>query len=358
METPFAYICDTEGFYQHYGECWLDAFTMIFLFADGLKEITQPAIYNTPIEALNFRLLGDKDPRVLAQIRQFVTALRDRFIRHHWNQVIRRHTVLPRQMAKRGQGEQAYRMAASGACILDVNSEKNAIRTQENYVARGNFGGTKKDILQILQVLIALYDMPGLSYQLSTQILSPPLGTRYLLSEQITPPTPNDIAYWIVTETTPEADQHAVAFYSCGGNQYIYDNNYGPLPFPWKQLFVWVHENRKYGLKIGFMDASHLPMPCMELIYEWYPVVYAISPDGQTLMYSTICLNNTIYKSTIPYNPSELNKIVEMVKFRSEFPARYMETPPPKASHIYPRISKRTVGGRRRTRNRSKRGHL
>ncbi len=34
-------ICNSEGFYQHYGECWSDTFQMLMLYTDGIKEFTQ-----------------------------------------------------------------------------------------------------------------------------------------------------------------------------------------------------------------------------------------------------------------------------------------------------------------------------
>ena len=42
-------ICDSIGFFQHYGECWNDTLQMILLYTDGLKEITQPILYNKDI---------------------------------------------------------------------------------------------------------------------------------------------------------------------------------------------------------------------------------------------------------------------------------------------------------------------
>jgi len=344
---PFAYVCDTEGFYQHYGECWLDAFTMIFMFADGIKEITQPAIYNTPIESLNFANLYRVDPRAIAQIRRFVTALRERFGRHYWNQVIRRHADLPRELAKRGRGEDSYRMAVSGKCIRNVNAEKERIVTQANYAARGVFGGNAKDIMEISQVLIALYEMEELPWKYEARMISPLMPSKYLQTWQFSAPTPHTVAYWIGAEPDPSDMAHAIAFYTCGGNEYIYENNLGPLPFPWTQLFRWVNEHKEEELLIGFIDTSHLPMDCVDLIYEWYPIVYKIINDGATLKYGTFCLDGTLRMGEIPYNPAKLYKITDMVRFTSAVDVKYLEPPPAKTSQHYPRIIKRAVGGTR-----------
>lgn len=39
-------LCDSEGFYQHYGECGFDTLQFILFFTDGIKEIIQKKIYN------------------------------------------------------------------------------------------------------------------------------------------------------------------------------------------------------------------------------------------------------------------------------------------------------------------------
>ena len=52
--------CDSEGFYQHLGECWNDSIQMIFLFSDGLKEIVQPALLDPNFDSKVESIINDK----------------------------------------------------------------------------------------------------------------------------------------------------------------------------------------------------------------------------------------------------------------------------------------------------------
>jgi hypothetical protein len=59
--------CDSTGFFQHYGECWNDSLQMILLYTDGIKELTQPILFNTEItqEWVNARVPEDVKGTIL-----------------------------------------------------------------------------------------------------------------------------------------------------------------------------------------------------------------------------------------------------------------------------------------------------
>lgn len=342
--TGFRYVCDTEGFYQHYTECWLDAFTMIFLFADGIKEVTQPAIYNTPIDALDFSRIELMDPALVPQVRGFALNLRERFIRHYWNQVVREHTELPVALSKRGEGQQAYRMAITGRCIKQPNMSKRAILTLENY--RAHFkGGSSKDIIQILHMMIRLYKLDRLKYRLAISVREPTLlpdGRALVDPVHYSGPAPTDVAFWFAIQQQGATGGHVVAFYACGGNQYIYENVRGPMPYPWRSLLDWIEAHPEEEMRLGFMRSDIIPIDCVDVIYDTFPIAYKYIKHPETgakhMRFAIICMDGRVITGTISQDAEKyLYEIIDMVKFISDIPAVPVEGSLPYTQRYYPR---------------------
>ena len=131
--------CDSEGFYQHLGECWNDTIQMIFLFSDGLKEIVQPALLDpnfdskvesiinhadnkdlflfksdlkglktTNLGAVNNPFANNSTKEILAsKVRErknaiigYFKVLKKRFMRHYTNEHLRRDSLCDTESAK------------------------------------------------------------------------------------------------------------------------------------------------------------------------------------------------------------------------------------------------------------------
>jgi hypothetical protein len=87
-------ICDFIGFSQHKGECWNDTLQEIFLFTDGLKEITQSLIYNLDTsydvlsELVSSRLypgdeLNTEKLNTVNKLVKYITLMKVRFVTHY-----------------------------------------------------------------------------------------------------------------------------------------------------------------------------------------------------------------------------------------------------------------------------------
>lgn len=347
----FRYVCDTEGFYQHYSECWLDAFTMIFLFADGIKELTQPAIYNTPIEDVDLSRIEAVEPALVPQIKGFILNLRERFIRHYWNQIVREKTELPPELAKRGEGRQACRMAITGRGILKPDPSKRAVLTMENYRARFK-GGSMTDVIEIMHTLIRLYKLRSLQYRLAITVPNPallPSGGELMDPKHYTSPAPTDVAFWFAVRKREKSAGHTVAFYTCGGNQYIYENERGPMPFAWRTLLTWIAENpSEKEMRLGFIDSAAIPMECVDVAYYFYPIAYKhiIHPEtGAThLRYAILCMNGAIRTGTMQVSMVEyLYEVIGLIKYISDIPTGYVEPPLAYTPRYYPRKQTKKV---------------
>lgn len=88
-------LCDDQGYSQHKGECWNDTLQEVFLFSDGLKDITQPLIYNldtskdylfTLISSKlfpNITTLDDKQLNTVNKLVKYITLMKVRFVNHY-----------------------------------------------------------------------------------------------------------------------------------------------------------------------------------------------------------------------------------------------------------------------------------
>ncbi len=89
-------LCDSLGFFQHYGECWNDAVQMAVLYTDGLKELTQPFFYfptitREYIESIpQFKYESDI---IIDLALVYLNSLQRRFRRHYNLEVQRRAKI-------------------------------------------------------------------------------------------------------------------------------------------------------------------------------------------------------------------------------------------------------------------------
>ena len=102
----FKAICDSEGFYQHSGQCWNDAVQMFLLSADGYKEFFQALFtYNSNSDFLKDYIdmtfmIKELDKRSV--ILKYFKAVQQRFLRHYRTEKdrIKLHKNITIQQAK------------------------------------------------------------------------------------------------------------------------------------------------------------------------------------------------------------------------------------------------------------------
>jgi hypothetical protein len=337
----FKYVCDTEGFYQHYGECWLDAFVMLFLFADGIKEITQPAVYNTPIEALDTSEVPGGD-EIKSRVLEFAQNLRERFIRHYWNQTVREKTNLRLTETKRAKGEQAIRLASIGRCL---DSPLSVVPNKEAYIA-GTKGGHYKQVEKMFYMMIKLYKLTTKLFVDDTYSIKREPHGRIKEENSVDPITYINIthhirALWI--DAIRQNYAHAIAFYECNHNQYVYEDNYGPILFPWRSLLNAMAERQKMKeeWRLGFIDSAIVPDICIDYRYLWLPIMYAYipQPDGTFNVHiATVCSSGAIMGKTITTDiENKIYKLQNIVLFRTFVKPQPAEMPLPFTQRYFPR---------------------
>ncbi len=295
-------VCDSEGFYQHTGECWNDAIQQIFCNADGIKEQMQYTYiywifntdYYTQLPDWAFAPSWQRGPDLLSYFvetnrvylnelkKWFTLYLREcqkRFLRHYLLETKRRNVkqevcalhgpemghlarekimAISRDPAFRKRGVQAQKSAIYGKfsnvkmARFSKNVAQEAMKpSRETYAEKASklAGGTVEDedyLIEIFNLLffggrLTITDMNlGL---LRAQILDIPKFTAELNAATG--------VFIAIRQYTPEkwGDGHAMAFYECGKQELFYEDNYGLFPFEWRKFILTYVELEKKGLE-------------------------------------------------------------------------------------------------------------
>jgi hypothetical protein len=218
FHTP---ICDSVGFSQHTGECWHDAWLEVALFADGLREKTQPFLYGLAEHDITEHLHDVSDPALRKQFLQYLNLVALRFKNHYAMQA---HGSANATATAELVAPQTRELKRRQSTLTGIASAALMMRNAAAICPSGSSSGSAQQQLKggTFDLLIPSIVLLDLELNLvSSQIY--PLVTI----------TPTDAAYAIlggceqVVEGRRVGDDHADAFFMCGGRLAHYDNNYG-----------------------------------------------------------------------------------------------------------------------------------
>ena len=284
--------CDSEGFYQHLGECWNDSIQMIFLFSDGIKEIVQPALldpnFDSKVESIinnernklfflfksdleglkttNLRAVNNSEKEILASkarerknaIIEYFKVLKKRFMRHYTNESLRRescdiksdkeHSVFQRMSEiSRAAGKDGIAAAAlghkntKGVNRSHINIEELRKKSEEEKYGPGGNINDEYYLFNLYKlVFFSNYQFNWNTFQ-STFIRNAngeyDLDYIINLSEISNDLINNSKAVYIISNINLE-EGHATAFYTCGNSKIYYEDNTGIYPFSWKEFLL------------------------------------------------------------------------------------------------------------------------
>jgi hypothetical protein len=281
-------LCDSEGFYQHFGECWNDAISMIFLFTDGLKEVVQEKmamndininfipresiiiiinIYNDNKEWLYKILKYTKpelippaltDNEIIESLLFYIMFLKNRFVRHYLMESERRQQ----------QGDEV--------CTLNKNPKKVLHSRGKNAVLSALFGNPGKKTKNFKDYISHVNTAAGASLFAEINLIKMLIATffpngkydiinkGFMSYEEAL--TIKSYIYAIQFSTK----NHALCFYTCGGNDFFYEDNYGPFLFPWREILF----SNKETLEIGITSIIFTTLnENRSQITTYYPVI-------------------------------------------------------------------------------------
>lgn len=267
-------ICDSEGFYQHTGQCWSDAIQMIFLWTDGLKEVVQRRLATSIIDdtfvghindanLVNGRNLTGVNEQSLAKkfkksATEYFKIVQHRFMRHYTTELGRRKMYCSTNVPEARYYSRLLKISG----LLHTQG-KNAINSEqfgkiENH--RTSTGGFEEDITYLLY----LYSLTFFNKTL-----------EFHTSETLSSSTHDANAVFISIFKEGSSSGHAICFYTCGGQDFLYDDIYGPIPFNWRKFCLYIRGliSVNYSFKVFFTNCKSKK----EALYqtEFYPVIRA-----------------------------------------------------------------------------------
>lgn len=322
-------LCDSEGFYNHFGECWIDVIQMMFLFSDSIKRNIQTELLKADfdIETVDTklrdnlqyeRIFGTNDPQeediqlYFSYLVEFLKAFQLRFFRHYYTEYTRLTEIkgesrctfedLQGKMAlqkiaetsflARGKGQQGFRSALF-AQKYTTYKNRNRFKITEK---KGYQPGGTNEIPQISKLLID-YFLPRRGIKINDY---PESYYNYYFNLYFLDNLEDKIfGYYIVWE------DHLTCFYTCGGHSYYFDDVQGNLPFAWKefmtffkQTYVTAYKEKK-ALPVFYRGGS-IHMYDTETDIDFFkfidfPFLEYEAEDGTKHLYTKIFLGKDEY---------------------------------------------------------------
>jgi len=301
-------LCDSEGFYNHDGECWNDALQMIFLNSDFCKEKVQAKLASAPVDPAEvdekFRPyakevlqdLSNNDIYVrnyIGYIYTYLETLQKRFHRHYYAEHLRLSRARKDDVCtlQEFKGREAMKEMTKLSFLYRAKGREGTLGA---YVGQ-NIKKYDLDVLRDPKKLGRLYESGGaeasrdniikvfsIFFDISTEKNNYVRiwEKNYFFFKNKEEPfklTDNISSLYIGVETSGERDSgHAVSFYKCGNHEFYFDDNKGSIQFPWRFFF-------------SIFSKNYRPDSIVSVIFNGY---LEVKDDNDNLLFS---------HSTYPY---------------------------------------------------------
>lgn len=213
---------DVIGYSQHGGECASDSLQEILMFADGIRDFTQPILYNmtpTQITVRSKLSLGFRDWERFTDYLKFIQL---RF---------RAHYDVLNYLRTEGISPRKYQFEKVTVCALNpLFRRKEALSAEggilalkklykeETYTQSGmKHSETIKTIFNLLKWFGVPYELSGKDIN-TTKVIAIQIGLKNGYMK------PDKTIYWYTSQG------HATAFIKMMNKWYYYDDNYGIYP--------------------------------------------------------------------------------------------------------------------------------
>ena len=271
-------LCNSEGFYNHEGECWNDALQMIFLYSDGIKEMVQKKLAEEPIDptevdglfrpyvnaavqqAINVKKNNNqvKDESLvqlglmyISLVYEYLTTLQKRFYRHYLAESMRitdsdamcstqeKKGQLALEKLKqislqfRGKGKEGLHSALFGKELQLKNITLKRQPSKLSNIYQPGGGPTSRQ--NVTDIFTRFFSLPIETNEYTNTLNF--YGDRFQKDDTKENYQIKDTTIALYCGILIEGVGHAIAFYRCGGKSYLYDDNWGTIQFPWMGFF-------------------------------------------------------------------------------------------------------------------------
>lgn len=303
-------LCDSEGFYNHTGECWNDTLQMIFLNSDFCKESVQSklalgeidpfeveTIFEPVLEKMYIPEMVKEDfiQKWVGLITLYLETLQNRFRRHYMTESLRLgqarakgvcsledakgdealKEMLKLAMTYRAQGKEGRLGAFSGQSFTKYNiqTQRDPKKIETLYIP----GGETSSRENVDMIFKHFFSIPFTE----TKYTKDSRGTYLYRDKEKQPFSLKDsvFAVYIGSHTIRRSGSgHASCFYTCGNREYFFDDNYGSIQFPWKKALKFFAENQRNDIIINLYFDGYLKIsdPSGKVLFEHdgYPFFY------------------------------------------------------------------------------------
>jgi ankyrin repeat protein len=345
--SKFGPLCNSEGFYQHSGQCWSDAIQMLMLYTDGIKEVIQPKLalaevsedeikskfliktINLLVDKKLIEPTNSKNPLIdnnLKAIKNYFLAVQSRFQRHYMAEYKRLSYLGPiecdnydkigsdaleflKEVSKSsrsvefGANKPGIRSAIMGKIndkYLLANREQIGKQKTATYGKGGLYesGGSPSDFQYIINLYSSYFDI-----KLTILDYTAESTTSTLLNAIYISSSPSSI----------HRNRHATCFYTCGSTDYYFDDNEGVLEFPWHSFLLEFEKLKKSFSKVSIRFTgtySLLDKKNTEILnFKLIPTLhFKIDKQDTYITY----IKGQIEPIKLVFEESETVKIVEM----------------------------------------------
>jgi len=318
-------ICNTEGTFQHIGECWNDTAQMLFLYTDGIKEYVQPTLLKGRLDALA-AIFQDGTPSGYDRAKQmyvYLDSMRSRFARQYLNQheTEEQCAINIESAIRKGYG--SYRAKGANAfigAVMGGNTRYNITghaapfhTSKVNY----KYGYVPHYIMNDLSRAFGLAPHINLFYTEINRTTNNPYYTHNSIDK---------IASIQITTRMQLIDGsyevHSTCFYTCGGSDYYFDDEIGVFQYPWRSFFAkraTLHIFTLRNTETREVITNHFPgfylikekRLIIPTIHSYLnmdkPKYHVLSWDGNT------ALTKRWYSAGVDYIKSSILSVVEIV---------------------------------------------